>query len=95
MATSKKTPKTTPSTEFILYAPEARAVSLTGDFNGWQAEKTPMRKFKDGIWKKKVKLKAGRYEYRFVVDGEWWSDPENIDRQPNSFGSDNSVKTVS
>ena len=86
--------KAAPSTEFTLYAPEASEVHLVGDFNDWNGADYKLRRFKDGTWKKKVKLKPGRYEYRFVVDGDWWTDPENPDRQRNTFGSENSVATI-
>lgn len=84
-----------PTTEFSLHAPEAGEVLLAGDFCNWQGEKCRMRRTKDGSWKKSLKLKPGRYEYRFVVDGHWWTDPENPDRQQNHYGQDNSVLTVS
>ena len=87
--------KTTPSTEFKVYAPEAQEVFLVGDFNDWNGADYRMRRFKDGTWKKKVKLKPGQYEYRFVVDGDWWTDPDNPDRRLNTFGSENSVITIS
>ena len=79
------------STEFTLYAPDAEKVTLVGDFNNWDPDKYPMRKFKSGICKKKVKLKPGCYEYLFVVDGEWCVDPENSKRKPNPYGTENSV----
>ncbi len=50
-----------------------------------------MRKFKDGKYVKMLKLKPGRYEYQFIVDGQWRTDPANPNRQSNSFGSENSV----
>ena len=79
------------STEFVLYAPEAKEVFLAGDFNDWNPEKFAMRKFKNGNCKKKVKLKPGRYEYQFIVDGDWWLDPENDNRSTTPYGSENSV----
>lgn len=83
-----------PSTEFSLFAPEAKEVLLTGEFCDWHGEGCRMRRFKDGSWKKSLKLKPGRYEYRFVVDGHWWTDPENPQRQQNPFGQDNSVLVI-
>jgi 1,4-alpha-glucan branching enzyme len=80
--------------EFRLFAPEAQEVCLAGDFSNWQPEKCLMRRFKDGTWKMKLKLTPGRYEYRFVVDGQWWTDPENPQRQENPFGQENSVLLV-
>lgn len=83
-----------PAIEFALYAPEAAEVLLAGDFCDWQGEKCRMRRGKDGNWKKSLKLKPGRYEYRFVVDGHWWTDPANPLRQQNPYGQENSVLTV-
>ena len=35
---------------FIVWAPNARAVSLVGDFNGWNREATPMELLEGGAW---------------------------------------------
>jgi len=87
-----KKPRTAASSvEFTVTAPEAREVFLVGDFNGWQAEGFQMRKFKDGSCRKKVQLKPGRYEYLFLVDGDWWTDPRNEAHCTNPFGRENSV----
>ena len=90
-STSKKN---TPSTEFSLTAPDAKEVFLVGEFNNWNSDGFKMRRYKNGTFKKKAKLQPGQYEYRFVVDGEWWTDPTNPKRQANAFGSENSVKTI-
>lgn len=94
--TVKAKKKTVPSTEFSLYAPNVNEVYLAGDFNDWQpdAKNYRMRKFKGDIWRKKVKLKSGSYEYQFVVDGQWWCDPDNENRVANPFCTENSVKVV-
>ena len=94
VAKAKK--KTIPSTEFSLYAPDATEVYLAGDFNGWESDSKNyrLRKFKGDIWKKKVTLKPGRYEYQFVVDGQWWCDPENDNRITNPYCTENSVVEV-
>lgn len=93
----KRVRKTIPSTEFRIHAPGANEVFLAGDFNNWESNSKDfqMRKFKDNIWKKKVKLSPGRYEYQFVVDGNWCPDPVNPERQSNPFASENSVLTIS
>jgi 1,4-alpha-glucan branching enzyme len=82
------------STEFALFAPDAKEVFVVGEFDKWNSEKNRMRRFKTGVWKKKIPLKPGRYEYRFVVDGDWWCDPECAERLHNPFGTENSVVTV-
>ena len=90
-AARRKPPATS---EFKLFAPEAKEVFLVGDFCNWQGDDCPMHRLKDGSWKKSLKLDPGRYEYRFVVDGHWWTDPENPARQQNPYGQDNSVRVV-
>lgn len=81
--------------EFCLMAPEASEVYLAGDFNNWESGQHKMRKFKSGLHKKSLNLKPGRYEYRFVVDGSWWTDPANEHRCTNAYGEDNSVIEIS
>ncbi len=86
--------KPSPSIEFKLYAPDAQEVFLVGEFNNWDPAAAKMRRFKDGTCKKSVQLKPGRYEYRFLVDGQWWTDPNNGERVSNPYGEENSVITV-
>ena len=95
-ATTKAKKTTTPSTEFSLYAPNVNEVYLAGNFNGWQsdAKEYRLRKFKGDIWKKMVQLKPGRYEYQFVVDGQWWTDPQNENRVTNEYCTENCVIEV-
>ena len=40
------------------------------------SEKHPMKKSENGDWQKTAMLPAGRYEYKFLVDGQWWNDPK-------------------
>jgi 1,4-alpha-glucan branching enzyme len=55
---------------FTLNAPEANSVALAGDFTSWELTPKPMKKNKDGVWKTTVALGPGRYEYKFIVDGQ-------------------------
>jgi 1,4-alpha-glucan branching enzyme len=82
------------SIPFALLAPEARQVSLAGDFNNWDPKAMPMRKGPDGVWSVSVPLKPGRHEYRFYADGTWQDDPAAQQRTANAMGSENCVKTV-
>lgn len=57
---------------FAVWAPEAREVSLMGDFNGWQAGKIPLDRLEDSsIWEVFVpKIEQGaRYKYRVTGSG--------------------------
>ena len=60
---------------FKYCAPEAKSVVLAGSFNGWNAAANHMKKGKDGVWSTTVNLLPGTYEYLFIVDGEWKTDP--------------------
>jgi hypothetical protein len=80
--------------EFKLRNPHAKSAFVAGSFNSWDLKRTPMQKEDDGEWKATVSLPPGRYEYRFVVDGHWISDPKAKESVHNSFGSTNSVITV-
>ena len=91
MKKTKKKKTTAMKVEVSFQAPEAKQVMIAGDFNKWNANKTPLRKGKNGLWKKQLALKAGRYEYKFVVDGNWINDPNNSYCVWNTYGSQNSV----
>lgn len=80
--------------KFVFYAPEAREMYLTGDFIQWDPKLIPMKKGKDGVWKAKVVLPPGRYEYKFIMDGQWVQDNPGAERVPNPFGTENFVKWV-
>jgi 1,4-alpha-glucan branching enzyme len=79
--------------EFKLSVGEASSVAVAGSFNNWNAKKTPLGKTGD-LWQAKMELPRGRYEYRFVVDGKWVSDPSAKESAANPFGGSNSVLTV-
>lgn len=82
------------SINFELRAPNAKKVVLTGNFNSWNESNLSMKRDRDGIWKLGLRLNPGRYEYKFIVDGQWWADPSSSRTLVNSFGSANSVKEV-
>ena len=76
---------------FAMVAPEARNVFLAGDFNGWNIESHPFKKDSKGTWKISIKLMPGKYEYRFLVDGEWQNDSNCTNFVPNPYGNENCV----
>lgn len=55
---------------------DAGKVVVAGDFNGWNREELAMIKTRGG-WVLPYVLAAGNYEYKFIVDGKWITDPEN------------------
>ncbi len=76
-------------------APADACVSVAGTFNGWSTDEH-MLKFdaKSGLFQTTLALAAGRYEYKFVVDGTWVADPNCPDWVPNEHGSLNSAIVV-
>jgi len=66
---------------FTVRAPKAKRVFLAGDFNNWNPEVEEMVKEGDTFeWS--LFLVAGEYRYKFVVDGQWINDPDNIPEDP-------------
>lgn len=73
----------------------ASTVFLAGAFNDWSKSATPMKCDKKRIWSATVDLPPGRYEYKFIIDGEWCCNPEllpdpsHVSCVPNTFGTMN------
>ncbi len=84
----------TVSVAFEFHAPKAVRVSVCGDFNRWSPEASPLKQQQDGRWHTTLALKPGRYQYKFVADGQWLHDPQAKENVPNVHGSLNSVIEV-
>ncbi len=88
-------PSTKRTVTFEYFDPEATVVTLVGDFNGWDPQRRPLKRDAGGLWKGRVRLEPGRYQYKFVINGHRWEeDPLNLQRVPNEHGTFNSVRTV-
>jgi 1,4-alpha-glucan branching enzyme len=79
--------------EFAVEAPHADSVGVTGTFCDWK-DVYPLKRQRDGQWKRALNLVPGRYEYLFVVDGEWRDDPRSGAQVQNPYGGVNSVVDV-
>ena len=84
----------TQEVEFTFHAPEAKKVCIAGKFNAWNTSSMPMKKGKDGVWRIKLNLSPGKYEYKYLVDGAWASDLSCSEWVPKSFGTENCVISV-
>jgi len=82
--------------QFVLVAPHATRVSLVGDFNDWDATRTPMRQTgTEALWTVVVPLVPGRYHYAFFVDdSRWLADPSAPVARDEDYGAPSSVLTV-
>ncbi|MBU3666335.1 MAG: hypothetical protein FGM15_10745 [Chthoniobacterales bacterium] len=86
---------TAPGTWTFTYAaPEAQAVFVAGSFNGWNTTANPLSEAGNGVWTTTVSLPAGQTAYKFIVDGEWKTDPANPALAEDGSGGNNSVVTI-
>ena len=70
-------------------------VKIAGDFTNWENSAIMMSKSgRSGEWTAAVRVAPGEHQYRFILDGNWYTDPSTEHAQ-NSFGSDNSILRVS
>jgi Glycogen recognition site of AMP-activated protein kinase len=71
----------------------AKQVILSGSFNDWNEQSIKMLKVGDE-WKIRLKMTPGIYEYKFIVDGEWMTDPANPYSVQNQHYTFNSILVV-
>ena len=64
-------------------------VILTGTFNNWDRNELLMNKTAAG-WSLKYHISPGMYEYKFIADGNWLTDPDN----PFTAGNGNFTNSV-
>ena len=77
---------------------DAGEVRIAGDFNGWIPDRgvdSQVESEGEGrVWTKVLRLPPGTYQYRYVVDGEWRSDPDNPRFVAGPVGGRNSLLVV-
>ncbi len=95
--------------KFTFDRPSATTVHLAGQFNNWTPPGSsgvpgtdivpiPMeRDPKTGYWTVEWKVKPGRWQYKYVIDGGvvWSEDQANPLKEPDGFGGYNSVMLIS
>ncbi|HEU4473139.1 MAG TPA: glycogen-binding domain-containing protein [Flavisolibacter sp.] len=69
---------------------KAGTVMLAGSFNNWDPTALAMTKTDSG-WIARVKLRPGKYWYKFVIDGHWTIDDDNLLKENDGKGNTNSV----
>jgi hypothetical protein len=84
-----------PKVNLSLLKPDAKKVCVAGTFNEWKPERTPLKSAGNGRWIGDLTIDPGKYEYLFVVDGQWLPDPNAKESVQNPFGGRNSVLVVS
>jgi 1,4-alpha-glucan branching enzyme len=77
------------------YSGAGNTVHVAGEFNSWSTSADPMKKQADGSWTLTKALPAGKYMYKFVVDGtNWKEDPAATETADDGYGGKNAVMTV-
>lgn len=74
----------------LLGFKNAQKVVLAGSFNNWNENDYRLTKTPDG-WKLPVWLKEGSHTYKFIVDGQWMTDPQNPQLVNDAQGNQNSI----
>jgi len=75
---------------------KTHTVAIAGDFNRWNSGDNLLEDPDgDGIWTGTLKLKPGRYEYMFVLDGKKWvPDPNALRYVKDGFGNKNAILEI-
>ncbi len=69
---------------------KSQQVYVAGSFNNWNPVGTAMQKV-DAGWIAAIPLPAGKYFYKFIVDGNWMTDPNNNLSENDGQGNINST----
>lgn len=79
---------------FSFDLPEATAVSVVGDFNGWDPQRGRLERRADGRFEGRLRLGPGRHAYSLIVDGEPTRPPGAARYVPDGFGGENAIVDV-
>jgi hypothetical protein len=69
---------------------KTRRAYIAGSFNNWNPARTSMLKVDTG-WVVNIPLAAGKYYYKFILDGNWMPDPNNRLSEDDGQGNTNSA----
>lgn len=77
-------------------APDAKTVTIVGDFNNWNVSESKMQRLKSGDFKITLELPCNReYRFRYLIDSDKWENDWFADRYiPNEYGDDDSVVVI-
>lgn len=81
LSDARRDPPGTEAADWLYYRhPDAESVRVSGSWDGWDA-KSEMTPLADGHWAFHiggVDAPFGRYEFKFIVDGEWEGGPNRV-----------------
>jgi len=61
-------------------------VEIVGDFNDWRPGELPMQPTGDGHWRAVLALPAGVFRFRYLADGEPFTDYAAFGLEPSEQG---------
>jgi len=69
-------------------------IKIAGDFTDWDKGAIIMSKSgRSGEWTAALRVSPGEHQYRFIMDGNWYTDP-STEHIMSPFGAENSVLRV-
>ena len=72
--------------EFRFFRPNVSSVKIVGDFNRGQPHSIEMHSAGDGWWTALLGFDVGDYRFRYLADGEWFSDYASYGLEPTRTG---------
>ena len=58
----------------------AKHINIVGEFNKWNTDATPMKRFKNGSFSTTLYLDLNsKYQFRYLIDGMNWSNDLDAD----------------
>jgi hypothetical protein len=67
----------------VVRVPDARAVELSGDFNGWKP--VALRESEPGVWETTLTLVPGTHRLNMRVNGDRWMAPPGLPTTDDDF----------
>ena len=93
VAKMEANPPQSVKTTFTLKGyPDAKSVTVAGTFNNWSMASNPLAHQGDK-WAATIEAEPGRHLYKFIVDGQWMTDPDNPETALDGQYK-NSVRTI-
>ena len=75
--------------EFRFFRPHASQVFVAGSFNEWNVRAAAMHPVGQGWWRAVLHLPDGEYQFRYVADGQWFTDyaSNGVERRRHAWNS--------
>jgi len=77
--------------EFDFFRRDAEDVCIVGDFNNWRPGELRMARDGRGYWHAKLRLRPGEFHFRYLADGQWYTDYAAFGVEQGPYGLDSIV----